>query len=55
MLREKFIARREDIITANSSRSDADDYELLGANQEHVPETQTSTHDLGSLSVMPQC
>jgi len=55
MLRKKFSARREDIITASSSRSDANDYELLGANQEHVPEAQTSTHDLGSLSVIPQC
>ena len=34
MLREKSIAHRDDMITASSSSSDADDHELLGAYQD---------------------
>ena len=43
MPRGKSIACREDKITSNSSSSDADNHELLGANQE-----QASTHNTGS-------
>jgi phage gpG-like protein len=49
MPRGKSIACREDKITSNSSSSDADNHELLGANQE-----QASTHNTGSLSAMLQ-
>jgi hypothetical protein len=38
MLRRKSIAGREGRITARSSRSDADDHELWGADQEQAPE-----------------
>jgi hypothetical protein len=49
MPRGKSIAHREDKITSNSSSADADNHELLGADQE-----QTSTHNTGSSSAMLQ-
>jgi len=54
MPRGNFIAHWVDKISASSSSSDADNCELLGANQEQAPEGQTSTNDVGSSSVMLQ-
>jgi len=54
MPRGKSIVHRENIITSNSSSSDADDHELLRANREQTPEAHALTHDAGSLSAMPQ-
>jgi hypothetical protein len=54
MSRGKSITRWEDIIAASSSRSDVDDHESLGADQEQALEAHTSTHDEGLSSVMPQ-
>jgi hypothetical protein len=54
MPRGKSITHREDMITSSSSNSDVDDHELLRANREQTPEAHALTHDVGSLSVMPQ-
>jgi hypothetical protein len=50
----KSIARRVNIITTTSFSSDANYHESLGTNKKLAPETQTSTHDVRSLSVMSQ-
>jgi hypothetical protein len=50
----KSIARRVNIITTTSFSSDANYHESLGTNKKQAPETQTSTHDVRSLSVMSQ-
>jgi len=54
MPRGKSIARLKDKITVSSSRSDADDHESLGADQEQAPEAQTFNYDASSSSAMPQ-
>jgi len=41
------------MIDASSSSNDSHDYNLLGADQEQAPKTQTSTHDASSSSVIP--
>jgi hypothetical protein len=52
MPRGKSIARCTNMIAANSCSSASDDHELLGANQEHAPETQAATIDVSSSSAM---
>jgi hypothetical protein len=42
------------MIFASSFSSDADDHDSLGVDQEQVLDVQTSTHEAGSSSVMPQ-
>jgi hypothetical protein len=42
------------MIVASSFNSDVDVHESLGTDQELVFEAQTSTHDAGSSSAMPQ-
>jgi hypothetical protein len=54
MHEEKSIARCEDLITASSSSSDADDHESLGVDLEQASEAHASTHNVGSSSAMPQ-
>jgi len=41
--------------TTNSSSNNADDHELLGANQEQILEAHASTHDASSSIALPQC
>jgi hypothetical protein len=52
---EKSIARCEDLITASSSSSDADDHESLGVDLEQASEAHASIHNVGSSCAMPQC
>jgi hypothetical protein len=50
---EKSIAHRMNKISASSSSSDSNDHVLLSTDQEQTPETQASTPNATSSSVMP--
>jgi hypothetical protein len=54
MPKGKFIAHREDMITANSFSSDADDNKSLGADQLQIPKAHATTHDMGLSSAILQ-
>ena len=52
MATRKSIARHTDMITVIRTSSDSNDHKSLGADQEHSPETQPSTHNIGSSSAI---
>jgi len=52
MATRKSIARHTDRITVIRTSSDSNDHKSLGADQEHSPETQPSTHNIGSSSAI---
>jgi hypothetical protein len=54
MATRKSIARHTDRITAIRTSSDSNDHKSLGVDQEHSPETQPSTHNIGSSSALPR-
>jgi len=54
MTTRKSITRHMDMITAIRTSSDSNNHKSLGADQEHSPETQPSTHQTGSSSAIPR-